>query len=329
MTIQQTISQLANQCVLCGLCIPHCPTYMIFRTENESPRGRISLFKALAEEQFAADFKSGEALTALKTSITSLDHCLTCRACEKVCPSQVDYATINKLGRELIATQYPLYKRPLKQKLAEKLLLTPSLHPLLKLSAKAVAPFQWFFKNLAGNESVFASIAGFSQEITEDSSSSPPLQDYYPASEDYLVADGSLLVEDSLHADGSLLAESSSSPAQKPKVILFKGCSGDLFEQQSLLDAITLLNACQFDVYVPDKQQCCGAINVRQGDAHGVKVLAKQNISQFASLLQKSQAIISINNSCSAQLKEYNQLTDGSEEFSHKVTDIVSFLAHF
>ena len=327
MTIQQTISQLANQCVLCGLCIPHCPTYMIFRTENESPRGRISLFKALAEEQFAADFKSGEALIALKTSITSLDHCLTCRACEKICPSQVDYATINKLGRELIATQYPLYQRPLKQKLAEKLLLTPSLHPLLKLSAKATAPFQSFFKNQSGNESVFALIAGFSHEITEDSSSSAPLQDYYPATEGFFSVEDYLLAEGSSPAEDSLSVEDSSPSAQKPKVILFKGCSGDLLEQQTLIAAITLLNACQFDVYVPDKQQCCGAINARQGDAHGMKALAKQNISQFASLLQKSQAIISINNSCSAHLKEYNQLTDGSEEFSHKVTDIVSFLA--
>ncbi|MCK5649142.1 MAG: (Fe-S)-binding protein, partial [Gammaproteobacteria bacterium] len=133
------------------------------------------------------------------------------------------------------------------------------------------------------------------------------------------------------------------------QVILFKGCSSDLFEQQTLNDAVRLLNACRFDVVIPDKQQCCGAISARQGDTHQMKALAKQNIAQLQPLLQKSQAIISITNSCSGQLKEYNKLTDsfglkdglkdglgdglkdaainGAAEFSDKVTDIIAFLA--
>ncbi|MCW8929293.1 MAG: (Fe-S)-binding protein [Gammaproteobacteria bacterium] len=313
MSIQQTISQLANQCVLCGLCIPHCPTYKLFQTENESPRGRISLFKALAENQI----KVSESL------FTSLDHCLTCRACEKICPSQVDYATISNLGRALIASQHPEYQRSLKQKMAEKLLVTPSLHPLIKLSAKAVAPFQSFIgKNLkdvnqteSGSQSTLASIGVFSHEISSDASFSSPIKNFYPAPE----------------------ASFQIKPGKKKQVILFKGCSSDLFEQQTLLDTIKLLNACLFDVYIPEKQHCCGAMNHRQGDIHGMKKLAKENIKQFKSLLQESQAIISITNSCSGQLKEYAKLMNSldseaelineAEDFGQKATDIISFLA--
>ena len=135
MTIQQTISQLSNQCVLCGLCLPHCPTYQIFHTENESPRGRISLLKALAEGH----------LEVTEALIAPIDHCLSCRACEKMCPSQVKYSRINHLGRQLIAaagkSNIVKSQQTWLQRLTEKILLTPHLHSFLRVGAKITKPF--------------------------------------------------------------------------------------------------------------------------------------------------------------------------------------------
>ena len=80
----------ADQCVKCGLCLPHCPTYKLSRHEGDSPRGRIALMQGLAQGVLEAE---GSALP-------HLDGCLVCRACEPVCPAQVPYGRLIDAGRK-------------------------------------------------------------------------------------------------------------------------------------------------------------------------------------------------------------------------------------
>ena len=110
---------------------------------------------------------------------------------------------------------------------------------------------------------------------------------------------------------------------------LFTGCTGELFETQTLLDGVRVLNACGYEVVVPENQHCCGAIKRRQGDLDGMYEQIHDNIESFKPYLNDCQAIISLNNHCSGQLKEYAQLMIGSDSqaMTEHSFDIIAFLA--
>jgi glycolate oxidase iron-sulfur subunit len=79
-------------CVHCGLCLPSCPTYVETGSEADSPRGRIYLMKALAEEKI----RVGDDV------VRHLDLCLGCRACETACPSGVEYGALVESARHVV-----------------------------------------------------------------------------------------------------------------------------------------------------------------------------------------------------------------------------------
>lgn len=84
---------LADRCVKCGLCLPHCPTYLDAGIEGESPRGRIALMQGLATGRLAPQPKL----------VAHLEHCLGCRACETACPADVPYGELIDAGRASLA----------------------------------------------------------------------------------------------------------------------------------------------------------------------------------------------------------------------------------
>ena len=85
-------------CVHCGFCLQACPTYVNLEDENDSPRGRIVLMRALVEGELPLDDPSVQ---------THIDRCLGCRACETACPSGVPYGQLLEATRATLREVRP------------------------------------------------------------------------------------------------------------------------------------------------------------------------------------------------------------------------------
>ena len=85
-------------CVHCGFCLQACPTYVNLEDENDSPRGRIVLMRAVVEGELPLDDPSVRA---------HIDRCLGCRACETACPSGVPYGQLLEATRATLRTARP------------------------------------------------------------------------------------------------------------------------------------------------------------------------------------------------------------------------------
>ncbi len=290
----QIVNGLASQCVKCALCLPHCPTYELTKDENESPRGRIALFQALAQEKLP--------LTA-KAQI-HLDQCLGCRACERVCPAHVEYGQLLTLGRALLKElphQGPLPKPPFTTRFLSWILVKPayqrSLHWALWLIQKCgLRQLARFLKlpTLFGLQSLDQLMPSVSKPMNFQ-----PL--YEPIG------------------------------PKRGSVMLFTGCISSLTDQETLAASIFVLRRLGMQVHVPTSQTCCGAIATHAGDLKEAYRLAQQNSKAFD---QKIDYIITTATGCSAVLQEvgshFSSLSDSKDEnlkaFSSKVTDIVTFI---
>jgi glycolate oxidase iron-sulfur subunit len=281
--------ELFLDCVHCGLCTSSCPTYVELGDENDSPRGRIYLMRAVTDGRIA-----------LNDSIRGhIDLCLDCRACESACPSGVQY------GRLIEPFRISLEKTtPSRQLGYLTRILLYSVTPYAGRMRWALAParlLQWTrLDRLAEKLGLLRLLPSVLRQLQ---TMLPRLQRHHGRLPVVLPADG----------------------PQRARVALFTGCAADaIFPQTNLATARVLQkNGCE--VWVPPGQVCCGALHYHGGRENGARCFADQNSRTFGARLAEMDAIIVNAAGCGAMLKDYGHLAN-NQALAAKVKDVSEFL---
>jgi glycolate dehydrogenase iron-sulfur subunit len=277
-------------CIHCGLCLEACPTYVITGNENDGPRGRLYLMRAVAEGRIE------NTSTAFQTHI---DRCLGCRACEQVCPAGVEYGQLLEASREVLLESQP--KSDFANKVLRFALRNVWLSPLrlrIFFAASRV------FRDLGLARLVLNS--GLARRIS-------------PRAE-FAVA----LLESSRPIFRSPKS-STKTDRSGESVLLFSGCVGEgLFARVNRATA-RVLRANNVQVSTPKDQVCCGALHAHAGDLEGARELARKNIAAFDS----DAPIVTNAGGCGAMLVTYKHLFENDEtlaqaaaNFSARVRDV-------
>jgi glycolate oxidase iron-sulfur subunit len=273
-------------CIHCGLCLSSCPTYRVLGSEMDSPRGRIYLMRA---------FDEGRA-TITDSFVDHMFRCLDCRACETVCPSGVHFGHMMEEMRGKIVEQQPA-------------------NWIARLVLNHVFPYPWRF-NIVSRMLQLYRVSGLQSLVRETGL----LRRIAPR----MAAAEELMPEVEIESGVTLDSFHAAEGEKHGTVAFFSGCVMNSMMGSINKASVRLLTAAGYDVIVPGRQICCGALANHAGLRDTAREMARTNIAAFA--LDHIDAVIINAAGCGAMLKEYPLLIEGAERFSAKVKDIAEFL---
>ena len=284
------------QCMRCGFCLPTCPTFALTGRERSSPRGRVALARAVAENDLPFN-------QAVKEEAF---FCLDCRACTTACPSGVQAGNLMEICRAQVGQQHPLprWQSAFRDFVLKKMLPEPGLLEASMLPARLYQKLgiQWLVRHsklLKLAPEWIDKAEGMMPELHRPLR--PQLPELSPARGD-----------------------------KRGTVAFFLGCVMTLMYPEVSRQTVRVLNHQGFDVITPKAQKCCGAPHLTEGDRSTTRLLARHNLDLFLDL--EVDAIVTDCAGCGAALKEYEELLQEQAEhqrlalFHSKIKDISEFL---
>src|SRR5579871_4249012 len=284
-------------CIRCGLCLSVCPTYQISFAEEEGPRGRIAMARAVAEGHLP--------LTA--DVVEHSQTCLLCDACTAICPAGVRMEPLGTMMREVFLRDRPHGPR---ERLLRWLVFRQLFADMRRF--RRACRLGWLYQRggvqTLVRRSGLLKLLGMSQ-----------VERLLPAlPRRFLVPRGQRW-----RATGD---------APNRQVGLFAGCIMSTAYAETDRATARMLARSGAEVVAVAGQGCCGALHVHNGEAEGARTLARRNIDAFERL---PEAAVVVNAAgCGSALKGYGHLLHDdpayaarAEAFSLRVRDVNEELA--
>ncbi|MCC8278069.1 (Fe-S)-binding protein [Campylobacter sp. VicNov18] len=260
-------SQISDACVKCGKCIPVCTIHDINPDESTSPRGFLDLLSAYKDGNLELD----------KEAKKVFESCFLCTNCVEVCPSKLRVDSAIEEVRYDIAKKFGLawYKKLIFFFLRKRK----------------------FLDLLAKLGYVFQSCAFKIQDLNTGKNSGMKARFSMP-----FIKKGRLLT--SFHKKSFLNSNPHFIDNNGEKTIgFFVGCLANYFYIDTANSVLKIAKELKINVDLMNEQKCCAAPQFFTGDFKSVEVLAKKNIEYFEKKLEKLDAIIVPEATCSAMLK--------------------------
>jgi len=276
-----------RSCIHCGLCLSSCPTFLETGNENLSPRGRIYLMKA---------FEEGTA-TMNGATVSNIDSCLGCRACETAYPSGVPYGELLEETRDKIEQHHKrsLFQTFLRRFFIEKIFPHPRRLRLALFPAGLV-------KSL-GLDRILPRFIRDALDLVPGPPKTVSVRRVGPGPD-----------------------------ANAPLAHMLRGCVMPVLFKGTNDSTRYLVESLGVRVEIPGKQVCCGALYAHSGRLDEARKCARRNIDAFGT---NPEVPLIVNAAgCGSILKEYGELLSGDPDyaakakpFSMRVRDLTEWLS--
>jgi glycolate oxidase iron-sulfur subunit len=281
-TLRTLDYSVLQQCMHCGMCLPTCPTYDATKRERNSPRGRIALMRAIADDE----------LEVTDAFADEMSYCLGCLACQTACPAGVNYAELFETARSDIELS--------------------GINDGIERTFWRALTLGFLFRYPRALRAAGRLTRLYQRSGIEWAVRTFGLTMFLPAALRRLEPQTPRIAP----AFSNRLIAPLESPRGTPRyrVALLTGCIQDLVFPNVNRDTADVLVANGCTVETPSPQPCCGSLHAHNGELALARDQARRMIALFPP--DRYDAIITNAGGCGSHLRHYGHLLEDDLRYS-------------